>query len=138
MSKYDYEPLLLRARGQLPSVVFKHERFEMPKLIVVITGNRTLIKNLIEVAGIVRRTPDHLLKYLAKELASQGGFDGQTGVFQGKFGGFMVNNKFEKYVDEYVRCAECKKPDTNLIKKDRLMFLKCEACGAEKPVKNIK
>lgn len=138
MSKYDYESLLKRAREQLPETLLEKKRLEIPKLSVMIVGNRTMIKNLTEVAGIIRRDSRHLLKYLAKELASQGGMEGQTAVFQGKFGGFMVNRKFEKYVDDYVLCSECKKPDTNLVKRDRLVFIKCEACGAEKPVRLIK
>ena len=136
--KYDYEKLLKQARDQLPEKIFKEDRLEIPKLNVMIMGNRTMIKNLTEAAGIIRRDPKHLLKYLAKELASQGGMEGQAGVFQGKFGGFMVNKKFEKYIEEYVLCHECSKPDTNLIRKDRVMFIKCEACGAEKPVRTIK
>ena len=138
MSKYDYGKLLSRAREQLPEKVVEEERLEMPRLIVMIMGNRTMIKNLIEAAGVIRRDPKHLLKYLAKELATQGGMDGNVGVFQGKFGGFMVNKKFERYVEEYVLCSECKKPDTNIVKKGRLVFVKCEACGAERPVRSIK
>ena len=138
MSKYDYGELLSRAREQLPEKVVEEERLEMPKLIVMIMGNRTMIKNLIDAAGVIRRDPKHLLKYLAKELATQGGMDGNVCVFQGKFGGFMVNKKFERYVEEYVLCSECKKPDTNIVKKGRLVFVKCEACGAERPVRSIK
>ncbi|MFH1126591.1 MAG: translation initiation factor IF-2 subunit beta [archaeon] len=138
MTDYDYNSLLKRAKEQLPVTVLKQERLEMPKLNVMIMGNRTMIKNLTEAAGVIRREPGHLLKYLAKELATQGGMEGQTGVFQGKFGGFMVNKKFEKYVEEYVLCSECSKPDTNLLKKGRLVFIKCEACGAEKPVRSVR
>jgi len=38
----------------------------------------------------------------------------------------------------YVLCSECKKPDTILIKENRMTFVKCEACGARKRVEDIK
>ncbi|MCK5698467.1 MAG: translation initiation factor IF-2 subunit beta, partial [Candidatus Aenigmarchaeota archaeon] len=60
MSKYDYGKLLGRAREQLPEKVVEEERLEMPRLIVVVMGNRTMIKNLIEAAGVIRRDPKHL------------------------------------------------------------------------------
>ena len=34
-------------------------------------------------------------------------------------------------------CPECGKPDTNLVKEDRINFLVCEACGARTSVKSV-
>jgi len=136
--EYDYNKLLEKGRKQLPENVFKHERLEMPKLTSVVMGNRTFVKKFTEAAGIVRRDPKHILKYLAKEFGSQGNIEGDTAVFQGKFGQIMVNTKFEKYVELYVLCSECKKPDTTLLKENRISFVKCEACGARRRVEDIK
>ena len=38
---------------------------------------------------------------------------------------------FERYVDNYIRCSECKSVDTNLIEK----YIHCEVCGYEKKTK---
>ncbi|MCX8172587.1 MAG: translation initiation factor IF-2 subunit beta, partial [Archaeoglobaceae archaeon] len=32
-------------------------------------------------------------------------------------------------------CKECNAPDTELIKEERVLFLRCLACGAKQPVK---
>ena len=46
----------------------------------------------------------------------------------------MINQKIEKYVKNYVICPVCGKPDTKLIKVDRVLVMKCMACGAVSPV----
>ena len=37
---------------------------------------------------------------------------------------------------EFVLCKECKKPDTELLKEDRLLFIHCLACGAKHSVRS--
>lgn len=138
MSENNYADLLKSARAQLPKQVFETKRLEIPKLQSMVTGNRTIIKNFGEVASIVRREPEHMLKYMAKELASQGLLEGRTAVFSGKFGMMQVESKFTQYLNTFVLCHECKKPDTKILREDRLAFLKCEACGAKKPVPVVK
>jgi ABC-type dipeptide/oligopeptide/nickel transport system ATPase subunit len=38
---------------------------------------------------------------------------------------------FMDYVNKYVICAECKKPDTALVKENGFYFVNCLACGAK-------
>jgi translation initiation factor 2 subunit 2 len=134
----NYHELLERARKQLPESVLKKERFEIPQVISMIIGNRTIIKRYSELCNTINRDPKHLLKYLAKELGTQGEIQGNEAVFQGKFSNAMINKKFERYVKEFVLCEECGKPDTRLLKKDRLVMLKCDACGARRSVEKIR
>jgi len=47
----------------------------------------------------------------------------------------MINEKIEAYATEFVICPECKKPDTELLKQDQFLFLKCLACGAKHSVR---
>jgi len=37
-----------------------------------------------------------------------------------------------------VICSECGKPDTRLVKDDRVLMLRCDACGGHRPVKKRK
>ena len=136
--KFDYEKLMKRARAQIPEAAFTKERFEIPKITSQMSGNRTFIRDFLQIASTIRRDPDHLMHYMAKELGSSASMEGSTAVFIGKFGQFQVEEKFKRYVDEYVLCHECKKPDTKLFKENRLWFLKCEACGAKKSVADVR
>ena len=49
-----------------------------------------------------------------------------------------INKKIKKYASEFVFCSECNKPDTELTEEKEVIYLKCQACGAKKPVKNLK
>ena len=68
----DYEEMLAKARKELPSSVFEKSRFEIPKVIGHIQGNRTIISNFIQIADAFQRDINHMLKYILKELATPG------------------------------------------------------------------
>jgi translation initiation factor 2 subunit 2 len=42
------------------------------------------------------------------------------------------------YIDTFVMCSECNKPDTHLVKQGRTMLIRCDACGAFRSVKSRK
>ena len=131
----DYEKMLEKARKELPESMLKTERFEIPKVRGHIQGNRTIISNFNQIAGILRREPEHLLKFVLKELATPGEIKKTAVIIGRKVSASAINEKIQKYADEFVLCHECKKPDTQLIKEDKIMFIKCLACGARHPVK---
>nr|1NEE_A Chain A, Probable translation initiation factor 2 beta subunit [Methanothermobacter thermautotrophicus] len=133
----DYEKLLERAIDQLPPEVFETKRFEVPKAYSVIQGNRTFIQNFREVADALNRDPQHLLKFLLRELGTAGNLEGGRAILQGKFTHFLINERIEDYVNKFVICHECNRPDTRIIREGRISLLKCEACGAKAPLKNV-
>ena len=134
----DYENLLNKVYEKLPQVEETVERFEVPEIDSMIQGRQTIIKNFSQICETLRREPKHILKFLTKELATPAGFDGVRATFQSKRPRRMIQTKLNVYVRDYVICKECGKPDTKLVKEDRLTFLRCEACGAKAPVKSIK
>jgi len=131
----DYEELLKRAKKNLPSSV-EVSRFELPRAIVRIAGRMTYVKNFNDIAKVLRRDPNHMAKFMFKELAVPGNLGSEL-VLQGKISSAMVNRRIDDYAKEFVLCQECKKPDTILQKVDRALFLKCEACGARRSVKHV-
>jgi len=136
--KYSYDELLQRARKELPKVVFKKERFEVPRITGGYQGNHTIINNFKQIADYVRRKPEHLLKFLTRELATQAKLDGVRADFTGRFRSAEINDKVQAYVNQFVKCNECGKPDTKLVKDGRLTMMSCMACGSKKPVRSLK
>jgi len=134
----DYKTLLKKARAQLPKEVFKKERFDVPVLKSIVIGKKTEVINFVAAANTIRRKPDHILKYLTKALASPGIIEGNKVTFSGTFGNTIINEKFNKYLIDFVLCKECKKPDTKILKDSGHDFLKCEACGARRPIQKLK
>ncbi len=137
-NRYNYEELLEKAYKSLPEKVFEDsERWEIPVLNSTIIGNRTIIKNFVSSCKYIRRDEKMVAKYLFKEIGTQGYIDGENLVLLGKFSNKVINEKFNRFVKNYVLCPICSKPDTILIKENRVMFIKCEACGARNSVKPI-
>lgn len=133
----NYQKLLERGMEKVPKKTDAADRFKVPDAQVFISGARTNIANFIEIANYLRRPPDHLLKFLLKELATSGDLIGTKVICQGRFPPDHVNKKIETYIKIYVICPECGKPDTKLIKEGEFSFIKCEACGAKHVVKKI-
>ncbi len=130
-----YDRWLERLYSKLPKTVTVRERFEIPSLQSIIAGNRTIIRNLRQVAEALNRKPEHLLRFLSKELATAGGFEGEMAVFQGRFSHETLGKALDAYVRDCVICPVCGSPDTRIIREERLRFLLCEACGAKSPVR---
>ena len=130
-----YEELLKKAKLSMPNVHSSRERFEMPKVQGHVEGNKTIINNFFNIAKSFGREPEKLLKYLQRELATPAFVDGQRLVIGRKINSEFINKKIEQFAKDFVLCRECGKPDTKLEKEDRVLFLKCTACGARHPVR---
>src|SRR3989449_11267887 len=130
LSMNDYDGLLDRALSKITQSTGTGERFELPIAMVQIIGARTIVVNFSDVVDRLNRDPHHVLKYLAKEMATAGSFEGGKGYFQGKFSRETINRLVAAYTNRFVICPVCKRPDTKVERKERLSFLVCEACGA--------
>jgi translation initiation factor 2 subunit 2 len=134
---YDYDGLLKRARSQLPEVGVKSERLEFPRLHYARIGMRTVIYNFKEVADALDRDPQHMLKFLTGEMATAATVQGSRVIFQGKFSEDTFQRLIQRYLESYVVCPVCKRPDTKIVKEKRLSFLVCQACGAKSSIKQL-
>lgn len=134
----NYEDLLEKGYSELPEILKETKRFEIPEVSSMIQGKITVIQNFGELAKLISREPDMLTKYLLKEFGTSGNQDGQQLVMKGQFRKFQIQEKYEAFLKQYVICPECNRPDTKLVKEDRVTFLKCEACGSRHPLAMIK
>ena len=131
-----YESLLSQAYEKVKQVKGAEERFEIPKIEGHIEGKKTILTNFLQIVSYLRRPVEHLQKFLLKELATQGQLEGERLILNNKIPSAKINQKIEEYTNEFVLCRECKKPDTEIIKEDRLSFLRCLACGAKHSIRN--
>jgi translation initiation factor 2 subunit 2 len=122
-----YETLLKKAYANVTEPSESVERFTVPEAKAYIEGKTTVLENFAEIADVVRRDQDHLMKFLLGELGTAGKIDGNRAIFNGKFEPSLINNLIKNYVDDYVICSECGKPDTRLVKDDRVLLLRCRS-----------
>lgn len=133
----DYESLLNRIYEKIPKKMETAERFKVPLVEVEIVGPKTVFKNFVQITTILRREPNHVAKFLFRELAAPGSIQNNTLIFQGKVGKEILQKKIEDYIKEFVYCKECGEPDTKLVKGNRVTYMVCEACGAKRPVRSL-
>ncbi|MFH1440020.1 MAG: translation initiation factor IF-2 subunit beta [Candidatus Woesearchaeota archaeon] len=131
----EYNKLLETAYEKLPETQDVRSRFEIPKVVGHIQGNRTIISNFHQIASTLNRPVEHIFKYILKELAAPGDLKKNGIIIGTKIPAGRINEKIEKYAEEYVVCNECGKPDTKLIKEGSYLFKRCLACGAKHCVK---
>jgi len=130
----DYLADLDRALRQIPEIKGSGERFVVPEPRLLTEGKTTVLENFAAIADKLNRDPEHVFKFLLRELGTAGKLEGGRVVFHGKFSSSVVAELIEAYIKEYVTCSECGRPDTHLIKSDRILTLRCDACGAHRPV----
>lgn len=129
---------LERAMSRLPASKGTEDRFVIPPPKIFYEGKTTVLENFTSIADALNRDPDHLMKFILQEMGTAGKIEGQHAVFQGRFTEQSLERHIDSYVQEYVICSECHRPDTQLIRSDRVLMLKCEACGAHRPVRKRK
>ncbi len=135
----EYNRLLERARSMIPEDAFKRsgERFQVPEVQVMIQGNRTFWQNFQEIIMVLNRKGKEVLKYMAGQLATAGTVEGSTAVFNGAFPRSLIQEVLERYIEAYVRCPVCTRPDTTIVKDKNAYYLQCSACGAKTSIRPI-
>ena len=132
----NYEKLLEQAYKKVKQIDTSSERFEIPKIEGHFEGKKTILTNFFQITSHLRRKPEHFQKFILKELAASGQREGDRLVLNIKVPSEKMNKKIEQYAKEFVLCRECGKPDTEIIKEDRITFVHCLACGAKHSVRS--
>ncbi|TFG33060.1 translation initiation factor IF-2 subunit beta [Candidatus Thorarchaeota archaeon] len=135
----DYDSLLDRARSQVPEDAFKRsgERFKVPEVQLIVQGNRSLWQNFQEIIDVLNRSGREVLKFVSGQLGTAGIVEGSNAIFNGKFTEEFVNEILIRYIDSYVICPVCTRPDTEIVKLGGAYYLTCSACGARTSIRPV-
>jgi translation initiation factor 2 subunit 2 len=130
----DYDGALDRAMEESPDIAEREERLTVPEAAAEEDGAFTRFRNLGDIADAVSREAEHIHRFVQQELGTSGTFEDGRGRYNGAFSDAEFDAAIDKYLDQYVRCSECGLPDTRLVREDRTEMLRCDACGAFRPV----
>ena len=137
MSDEEYTKLLDMAFQKAPKLAVDISDFKIPKIDLIVQGNKSIIRNLSAIADKARRNPEEISRYMSKELAVPVNIEENRLIVSGKFREEELNKRVERYFEVYVICKECHKPDSHLETAGRGMFyFVCEACGARYGIKS--
>jgi len=131
-----YEELLNEAYEKVQETSGGSGRFEIPKIEGHFQGKKTVLTNFFQIPSFLGRSSENFQKFILKELATSGYKDGDRLVLNNKIPRDKIDNKIEKYVNEFVVCRECGKPDTEIKKDGKISYVHCLACGASHPVRS--
>lgn len=143
---YTYDELLDRVFGILreknPELTGERRRTVLKPPQVAREGTKkTVFTNFMDLCKAMNRNNEHVSAYLLAELGTSGSLDGQQRlVIKGRFLPKSFETVLRRYVNEYVLCPGCKSVDTLLDREatTRLMYLRCQQCGASRSVATIK
>lgn len=135
MTEFEYEDLLDRARSNIPEEISNRARWTLPDPQIMIEGSNTIFRNFVEVVNHMDRDDNHVYQFILNELGTSGSRDGPRARFKGRIPPKRIKKTIVNYVNTFIKCGQCKAPDTHFIKQDRTTLLKCQACGATRPVK---
>ena len=135
MSDFEYDALLERAWDRIPTDISERNRWTMPTPEILVEGNQTIIRNFSAIVDAMDRDANHVYQYLINELGTSGTREQVRVMLKGRVPPKRIKEKIVGYVKTYILCEQCKAPDTRFIKEDRTTLLKCQACGATRPVR---
>jgi len=135
MADFEYDALLDRARDRIPKDISERNRWTMPPPEILVEGSQTILRNFAAIVDSMDRDPNHVYQYLVNELGTSGTREQVRVMFKGRIPPKRIKEKLVGYVKAFILCEQCKAPDTRFIKEDRTTLLKCQACGATRPVR---
>lgn len=135
-----YERLLTRAMNELKYLqeIRESSRFKLPLEVKKNVPTKTSI-NLREIATHLRRDEAHLQKFVLNELLTTGSLNQEGKLFmKGRFTKAQIQEILREYIELFVMCKSCMKSDsTELVRENKMAFIKCGGCGALRHVGNI-
>jgi len=135
MDLNNYEDLLEKAYEKIPENVKKSSRFETPKAELRIESRNTFITNFNKIISTLNRDRRHFLGIFLKSAGTMGEVRGQQLFLKGQYKVQVLNRLIENYTKTYVLCNICNKPDTQIQREGKKLYLKCTACGAREEIK---
>lgn len=135
MDLHDYNKLLDRAYEKIPENVKQSSRFEIPRVNLRIESKNTFITNFNKIINTLNRDARHFLGIFLKTAGTMGEIRGQQLFMKGIYKVQVLNRLIENYTKMYVLCDICNKPDTDIQREGKKLFLKCGACGARRVIK---
>jgi translation initiation factor 2 subunit 2 len=131
----NYDAALERAFEALPDQPRDGgDRLDVPEPEGQTDGAFTRLTNIGDIADALAREAKHVHRTIQREFGTNGQFDGSEARYNGSFSTEDFAAAIDAYVAEFVTCSECGLPDTKLTREDGVDMLRCEACGAFRPV----
>ena len=105
-------------------------RSGIPEIKLHLEGNTTVIENILPILNRLKRDIKYFKKYISSALGVKTKFKGDQLILYSKISRDKIIGVFDRYIQKYVICTNCRKPDTVMtIKSKNSIEIQCLACG---------
>jgi len=130
---YTLDELLNRAYTELEAKKVLTNKLSIPPPEVGCVNKRTIVGNFSTICTKINRSTSEVQSFFNDELSCKSSIDAKGelilgGIFRQK----GIENILSSYIKQYVQCKECKAMNTEHVKEDRILFIKCNICLAKK------
>eukprot|EP00993_Chasmostoma_nieuportense_P001069 NODE_1982_length_1316_cov_94.193440_g1885_i0.p1 GENE.NODE_1982_length_1316_cov_94.193440_g1885_i0~~NODE_1982_length_1316_cov_94.193440_g1885_i0.p1 ORF type:complete len:374 (+),score=132.74 NODE_1982_length_1316_cov_94.193440_g1885_i0:56-1177(+) len=114
-------------------------RYKMPRVCVKVEGNgngiKTVVPNILDLAGILSRNVEYVMKYFAHDLAVQSKFKDDKWILTGSFSQEIIQACLFDFIRKFVLCKACRNPETVInVDEQKGLWLNCKACSRVTPI----
>lgn len=114
------------------------KRFTSKKPVILAQNRKTAIVNFLELCDRFKRSPETVKMFIDAELQVSSSIldDNRVLLLNNAYSQAQINDIFAKYIKKFVVCPQekCGSGQTNIIKIDRINYIKCDSCGAKKAI----
>lgn len=124
---YSYEDMLKNITDKFSDQTEKKLVLPQPK---VVKSKKTKWINFSEFPEALNRTIDHLKSFFDAECGCDCFMDSKNRLtLNGSFTSQQIENVLFRYVENHIKCKNCKSKSTSLIKEKKINFVCCNDCG---------
>lgn len=135
---YPYEFLLKRITDKTNFKINNKIKINPPK-IYKFGGKKIIYENYSETCEKIGRSKEHIMSFFLTELMCSCSIDQKNRlVISGIFDRTKIESLLIKYVNQYVKCNQCKSANTMMTKENKIEYLKCMDCCAKHSLSNKK
>lgn len=133
----NFNELLDRLYSSLPEKALSDSRFELPVVESMVQGKQTIWRNFSKIAKYLKRDEKQLYKFVMNDISTSSVISDGALILNGIFDTNRLNQILMKYINSFVLCSVCNKPDTEIITQNGIKVLRCTACGAITPLPKL-
>lgn len=124
---YTLESLIDKAYDILNVPEPKNDQIIGP--IIYFQNKKTFFSNFTIICKDINRNTDVIQKYINDELCCVTSIDNKGAlVMNGKFTIVQVRKCITSYIEAYIDCKQCKSRNTEIVKENRINYIKCKNC----------
>jgi translation initiation factor 2 subunit 2 len=137
-SIYPYEEMLEHS-SSAHRRADQSRRINLPMIEAARTSKKTTILNFAKICQHLRRDEAHVKQYLCTEQNVEASQDSNGALIcKGRLTQPQLEKLITDYFVHYVKCPVCQSSNTNLAKQNRLLFIVCGSCTAQRSIQQIK